>query len=423
MKFLSRLFKSQDALDALRADVNTRQWARALGRSKGLGDSELDEQSRLERNQLLRQAAAELAALNLDEAEAFVRGQQFDKAREHLDLALPLAGDQADLVSRINALRLALSAKAQTVLPDVPKPLVSKSCSGSCGPVKSQDSSSVDGAPTLDRDIELELVLSSYSPETAKRYLAKSDGFHTAFLLAQAGENDPALAAFDALDASERDDLFFFERGALLLRCGRIEAARVDVETALACDPDSLVSFVTLVDLERHASEHERARELLVKGQQRPEFAPFCHQSLAHMLAQAGKLEEALAEGQKALALGAADAELLELMGSILEGQGELGQAEALFMRIPGGGCGGGSTALALAGFWLRRGKNPDKVVDALNNALKGDPHNPTLLLQLAEAYLLKGWTRQGRKMLEGVLAFPGLDPQLRQRAEQQLAP
>jgi len=417
MKFLKNMFRTASAFEALQKDIASGHWARALGREEALASASLDDEERRRAQELLAEARRGLALLNLEEAEAFMRAGQPQKVREHLEIAAPLAAGDTELEARIHALGCSRSPAASGAASSPGAPLFSKSCSG-CGPVKSAAPPEPSSDAAISREVELELVLSAYGPELARRYLAKSEGFQDAFLLAQQGRHAQALEAFAGLDAPERDDLFHFEYGSLLLRSGQVEAARKELAAALELQPDFFAAFVTLVDLEIHAGRRARAMELLRAATGRPGYAAFCHQHLAMLLSGSGELDEAIAQGRLALEAGAADAGLFEFMGKLFEARGATDEAESFYGRIPAGGCGGAGVSLALATFWLRQRKHPAKVLDALNKALKSDPGNPLLLLQTGEAYCQNGWKKEGGAMFDAVLAHPQAPEELRLRAQ-----
>jgi tetratricopeptide (TPR) repeat protein len=264
----------------------------------------------------------------------------------------------------------------------------------------------------LDTQTRVELIVASYPEEWAERYLQRSDAFHEAFLLAHEGRAEEALTAFDAVTEEHRDDLFYFERGALRGRIGETALACSDLEKVLDLNPNHFLAIETLVHLElsthREVSAEARLRRMLLRG-----IAPaFCHGNLARILVRRGELQTALEHGQQALAGGDASVETLLLTASLLEQNGQPNEAERVLVRLPGGGCSGGPN-LPLAEFWLRHGKNLDKALESFKAALRSEPDNPRWILRVAQVYLARGWKKEGVSLLEKVLATDSLEPGL----------
>jgi tetratricopeptide (TPR) repeat protein len=146
----------------------------------------------------------------------------------------------------------------------------------------------------------------------------------------------------------------------------------------------------------------------------------FCHANLAQILVRRGDMQGSLEHGLQALNGGDTSAETLLLTASLLEQKGQIDAAERVLLRLPGGGCAGGAN-LPLAEFWLRCGKNHDKVLEAFKAALRSEPDNPRWLIRVAQVYLARGWKKDAISLLEKVLAAGSLEPALRAEASAHL--
>jgi tetratricopeptide (TPR) repeat protein len=264
----------------------------------------------------------------------------------------------------------------------------------------------------LDTQTRVELIVASYQEEWAERYLQLRGSFREAFLLAHEDRVEDALTAFKAVPEGERDDLFYFERGALHARLGEISQASADLEKVLEFNPDHFLAIDTLVHLELSTGNENPAETRLNKMLSR-DFAPaFCHGKLAVVFARRGETKTALDHGLQALAVGERGMETLVLTASLLEQEGQPNEAERVLMQLPGGGCSGGAS-LPLAEFWLRHRKNLDKALESFKGALRSEPDNPRWLLRVAQVYLARGWEKEGIGLLEKVLSAPTLEPRL----------
>jgi predicted Zn-dependent protease len=120
---------------------------------------------------------------------------------------------------------------------------------------------------------------------------------------------------------------------------------------------------------------------------------------------------------------GAVDLETTLVTAAALEKTGNIDEAENVLASIGTSGCGGGRQASPyLAEFWLRHGRNMDKAIDAFNQAARVEPGNPRWIFRVGEAYLAKGWKKEGRTLLERALVQPSLDPQLAAQAKKYLS-
>jgi tetratricopeptide (TPR) repeat protein len=402
VNLFKKIFGSQPPLDRIRRALDSKCWAEALTIGQSLDRERLLPEEQEELGKLLTVAGDALAELNMAEGEACLRGGDRERAREHFTLAAAKAGD-AELAHRA----------AQALAAAVPAAAAGGCCSSGCS-TPAVPEREEDFPEQLDPQTRFDLILASYPLEMAERYEHLGDRFREAFLLAHEGREGEALPSFDQIPSDERNDLFHFERGALLARMGRIKEGCRDLERAVELAPGNPLILETAVNLEL-AADRVDAAEKRVRGMIETGIAlPFCHGRLALIMAHRGDMEGALRHGFDALSHGAADRDTILLIASILEKAGRLAETENLLARLSGGGC-GGSVNIPLAEFRLRHGENLDKALDDFKGAAREEPGNPRWPMRIAQVYLRKGWKKEGRALLEKTLADPGLDPVLRE--------
>ncbi|BCR05021.1 hypothetical protein DESUT3_20900 [Desulfuromonas versatilis] len=417
MSFLKRLFGGGDPVAQVRRALDQKRWADALAIGEGVNLAALDEERNKELAGLLEQAGDGLAELNLGEGEACLRGGDQVRAAEHFDLALQQARSQS-LKSAVTAARERLGST--TAAAAVRTPPASPAAHGSCADCRpaSATQEQLEDQDDLDTETRLELILASYPQELAERCHELSGTFLEAFLLAHEGREPEAMERFEQVAMGNRDDLFYFERGSLLGRLGQVDQACSDLERAAQLNPGHPLVLETLITLEltagRDASAEARLRQLLDQGQS----GGFCQAALADLSARRGNQEACLEHALQAIGAGWNDPNTLLLAASLLEKSNRLSEAEALLSRISGKGCGAGAGNVYLAEFWLRRGQNLDKALEAFKRALREDPQNPRWLLRVGQAYTARGWKKEGLPLVKKALTSPDLPGVLRTEAQ-----
>jgi len=413
MGFLHKLFGKGDPIARMRRALEQKRWADALAIGSALEPAGISSERQAELANLLTAAGNGLAELNLVEGESCLRAGDKARAAEHFTLATEQVCDP-ELRQRIAAATASLVMSAPRVepLPPAANDGCGSGCSSPCG--NADTAGATGGSPDEDLDTQtrLELILASYPEGWAERYLQLGGSFREAFLLAHEGRADDALAAFDAVQESARDDLFYFERGALHGRIGETAKACSDLEEALERNPGHFLAIDTLLHLELATGNVISAEQRLNLMLSQRVAPAFCHGNLAAIKARKGDLSAALDHGLQAIASGERGMETLLLTSSLLERAGRTDEAEKVLMCFPGGGCSGGSN-LPLAEFWLRHEKNLDKALESFKGALRSEPGNPRWLLRVAQVYLARGWKKEGISLLESALATPGLEPVL----------
>ena len=414
MSLFKSLFGKSDPVAELGRLHARREWAALLAAGKRLEPATLPAATREQIDGWLLEAGDRLAQLNLDEGEGAWRLGNLLKAREHLLLAQGQA-TSARLREQV-AQRLAGLA-AGTPFAAAAADTAAAGCGSSCGPGCAPAPAADAGMDELDATGRLELLLATLPEELAGEYAAAGQGFLQAWLAAQEGEDERALALFAAVPAGERGPLFCAERGVVLARCGQTAAAEADLRAALTAFPELFHPFdalVTLLAVTRRLAELEQLlRQTLADGR----FVGYCWARLAQIEAGRGNLEGAVAACAAALAEGEIDPATIVQCAQLQEQAGRPAAAEALLSRLPSGGCGGGAHPLQ-AEFWLRHGQHLDRALESFKGALRHEPDSPRWLLRIAQVYIAKGWTREAAAPIEHLLQRGGLAEELREEVQ-----
>ncbi|WP_459860135.1 tetratricopeptide repeat protein [Desulfuromonas carbonis] len=361
--------------------------------------------------------------MNLREAEAFLRAGDLERARDHLSLAESQAEDSL-LLAEIRRIQ-EQSVADQKEVP--PSSKAATDCSSGCGPGCAPGADPLP-APTvessgLDLDTRLELCLGGYPEDLTERYLGLDEELKGAILLAHGGEDEAAMKAFGCLSEELRDEHFYYERGLVAARMGESEAALADLQHCLQLFSAHPFAGDVLVSLLLSSGHHQQADDLLTQLAAAGYPEAFCCARRAFLETFRGNREIALSNAEKAFQAGNREGELLVLLGQLLERKGLLGEAERVFAMTGGaGGCGGGSgVPLALAEFWLRQGRELDRALDGFKAAWQKEPDNPLWMVRTAQAYLAKGWQKEGVALINRVLARQDVPESLLEEARKAL--
>lgn len=418
MSLFKRLFGGPVDLAALRKHAARERWADLLHGAAEIDAETLTAEERSELEALRSQAGDRLAALNLEEAEALLRAGEVERAREHARLAAGQAGSPA-LQARARELQEIQRSEPQVREPDSAAGGCSSGCGDACAPAV-DTGAAVPVASDLDLETRLELCLGGYPDDLVQRYLRHSGPFVEAVVQAHEGA-DGALPAFSAVGDEDRDDLFYLERGTLYGRLGEVEAALGDLRRALDINPGNSLAGEALASLLLESGDLDGLEALLAGMQAGGYPEPFWRALRAGLEFHRGHPEEARCQGRLAWEQGNRDSELVLLLAGLAEQAGDLEEAEHLLSSLPAGGC-GGSAPLPLADFWLRHRRHPEKALETFKAAWRQEPGNPLWPLKTAQAYLVKGWTQEGRRLLEQVAALPDLPKNVRQQTEKSLS-
>ena len=411
MSFLKKMFGKQNPIDEMRQCHARQDWAGVLNIAGQIDRDEFDAATVAEISRWQDQAGDTLAAMNLDEGLWAQKTGNLLRAREDFQLAI----EQSRSGQLRERAEQALAALERGELPpDEPladeSPALHVGCN-SCAPAAEAGADGIDAQ--LDEETRMELLLATMPTNLAERYLAAGAEFRQAWLAAQDGDEKHALELLGKVPAAEQNALFFLERGVLMLRSGHPKKACLDLQAALAEEPDLFPAYDALTDVLIAEGRSDELQKSLKQHIAEKRFVGFCWAKLAELHAQRGELEPALAAGLEALDEGVSDPGLFMLCAQLLERAARFDEAEALLMRLPGGGCGGGVHPM-LAEYWLRRGQNLDAALESFKGAMRQETDNPRWLLRIAQVYLAKGWQKEASQQIERLMTQGGLPEQIR---------
>lgn len=408
MSLFKSLFGKSDPVAELGRLYARQEWAALLTAAKRLARSGLPAEVQAQVTVWEAEAGDRLAQLNLDEGAGALRSGNRLKARDHLQLAAEQART-ADLRERAEQLLAGLDGGVATRPAEAGAAAV---CGSGCGPACAPSMTGENDEYELDAAGRLELLLATLPNALAGRYAAAGAEFLQGWLAAQEGDDARALALFAEVPAAQQEALFHAERGVVLARNDQTTAAEADLRAALAAVPELFHPFDALVTLLAVTRRHDELEDLLRQAVAEGRFAGYCWARLAQLEAGRGNLTAALAAGDQALAEGELDSATVLMCAELHEREGRLAEAEALFTRLPSGGCGGGAHPM-LAEFWLRHGKNLDRALESFKGAMRHELDNPRWLLRIAQVYIAKGWNKDASGPIESLLTRGGLPEEL----------
>lgn len=416
MGFLKNIFGGGGAsLEGLRKAVAQQRYADARLFAEQLAGQQLSDADAAAVETFRIAAGDGLASLNLHEALGLQYCGDYVRAAEHLHLAQEQVCS-ADLREKIAQAVAAMPLIAEIDSTDGGSLNACVTCSPQPG-ILPADEDFISG----DADIQLELILTSYSAELAARYASKQETFKKAFLLSHAGQDDQALPVWQQVDVVDQDDLYWFELGSLFARQGNFVKARPALEKALEQNPELLLAIEALVPVLVATGAYQIAEDRLQQFLRRGIAPQFCYAQLTLLSVQQRQYPLAAEHARQALAAGNNEANFILLAASVLEHVGALAEAESVLKKLPATGCRGGNN-LPLAEFWLRHKRELGHILDTFNAACREEPENPRWQLRVAQTYLARNWVKDGLKLLRKVVDDPRLEGELAEEAKQLLA-
>ena len=407
MSLFKNLFGKSDPVAELGKLHARGEWAALLTAARRLERADLADDVQAQVAAWETEAGNRLAEVNLAEGAGALRLGNPSKAREHLQLAAAQA-QRPELHERAAQLLAELAGG----IPAAAKDPADGGCSSSCGPSCAPGMAVSDEDAELDAAGRLELLLATLPNELAEQYAAAGEAFLQGWLAAQEGDDGRALELFAKVPVAQQGPLFRAERGVVLARNGQAAAAEADLRAALTALPELFHPFDALVTLLAVTGRHAELERLLHQALAEERFVGYCWARIAQLEGGRGNVAEAVAACDQALAAGEIDPATVVFCAELHEQAGDQAEAEALFARLPSGGCGGGAHPL-LAEFWLRHGKNLDRALESFKGALRHELDNPRWLLRIAQVYIAKGWNKEAAKQIEALLARGGLSPEL----------
>lgn len=412
MGLFGRLFGSGTTLDKIQKAYSRQDWAEVVALAETF-DSEAQESADASWVELVTAAGNQLARINLEQAEACLRAEDPERAREHLELVIK-HGRDSELCQAARHLLEQCESE-----PDISLPATGHCASCDTGSTKTSDKSTVEDPMEIADFAEAwELTLAALPAHWAESYARLTPSLQQAVLLAHSGRDDEAKQIFLKQNQPESSDVTQYELAGLYLRNEDLESGLAILEELLQNHPQHDLALQLAIDLVFQQIPLPWLQHYLLQNLDLGIHAGLCHAGLAKLAAVAGDEEELVKHVKNALDNDYLDYDLLVWSARILEKRGLFDEAERMLQHLPGGrGCSGGSDPL-LGEFWLRHGRNADQALDSFKSAARQDPENPRWALRIAQSYLLKGWKREADAMLTQIVRTPQLDEQLKKEAE-----
>lgn len=219
--------------------------------------SGVDQQILAHIKSMISKSGNSLAEMNILEAEASIRSGNILKAAEYLELSLELADDvclREKAEKLISSLTEFSSAESET-----------KESAGKHGCVTCSTSNHTTPQPEpilpdhLHSHEQFQLLVNTLPGELPQRYASLGEEFATAYLLAHTGDSVKALNKFRQLLSDDENDIILYETALLEFKEGRISSCESLLRKAIKLNADN----------------------------------PVCNLSIAQLLADTGRLDEA----------------------------------------------------------------------------------------------------------------------------------
>jgi tetratricopeptide (TPR) repeat protein len=296
---LSWLFPSpQDRLDKARNLLESGEYAQALNHLEGL---ELDEVPAL-----LGQAREGLQQLNLKMAVAHASAHEFERAEEHLELALGFSGSGNEAIHEARRVVRDLRSSAPEEkearrAPAANGPLGMGGAgpqvvAGEAGIAEAEGQDDLWSLPPDDPRLRFALTLETYPEDLRERMVQLGAGFAEAVALTDEGQAAKAVEKLGKFVAA--DPVARYERARAAQSAGKLGMAGSDLATF------------------RDAVGHQKIGNLHTGAM------------LAQVLAAQDRLDDALEAAESALADDPKEIQLLGTRASLLEGLGRIEEAD-----------------------------------------------------------------------------------------------
>ncbi|MBD1400554.1 tetratricopeptide repeat protein [Pelovirga terrestris] len=417
MGFLSKLFGNKTSVESLQRAVEQKRYADAVYLADELNNQPLDQESSKLVAQWRATAGDGLARLNLLEGRVKQDSGKLDEANDYFALALQFACSD-DVKEEIAQARQLPFEVISTRAPDP-----GAGCS-TCGSADAAHSDR-DALADVDDAIHFDLILTSYPENQRERYHHRGKDFVDAFLLAHGGNDVQANELFNNVKETDRDDLYWFEVGALQARMGHLTQAKSSLEQSLQQNPELFLAVEALVQVLLALGQADAARTFVegkIPAENEDDFSPY-HALLVTIHSQRHDWPAAVVHVRHCLQRGYSDPAFIALAAGVMEKVGDIAEAEGLLKRLPsGGGCKSNQINLTLAEFYLRHERELEKVFSSFNAAVKQDPDNPRWRLRLAQACFARKWHKDGLQLLQQLADAPALPAEMEAEVKQLLA-
>ena len=195
-----------------------------------------------------------LAEHNLHEAEcAHSRGDAV-KAIDHLELVKALTGDPA-LLEKAEMLLLNFSQQESDNDEQINISSCA-SCAGSSGNECGDSTHSDDSLPPLEY---YDLLIQQLPIDQYQRYAALSDDFAYAYIAASRDEHHEALSGFDNCFETLPHDIYWYEKGKVLHRLGNDHEAEEHLRKAVQLNNTNPLAWLTLALVLRESHRFQEA--------------------------------------------------------------------------------------------------------------------------------------------------------------------
>ncbi|GAB4277890.1 MAG: hypothetical protein Kow0092_33720 [Deferrisomatales bacterium] len=350
-----------------------------------------------------------LVAWNVEEAQGYRRAGEPEKAREHAELALELAGEEADLAARARALLDTLGREATPAAggePTPPERLFTPSCGAgaACSPGAPCPAQAPAEEPP-DPAALFELYLDSLSDAERRALEPLDDGFREGFVLLQQGEAAAARPLLEAAAARHpQQPGAHYALGLLEAVEGHPERAEGCFARALEADPSFGPAVHHRAEVLREAGGISRATRLLEEWLGGAPDDGEGWVALATCRAQLEAPQAALEAAERAGALlPEQDPRPQLLRAQVLAGSDRKDEAvqalQAVVARRPDL-----VAALVPLGQLLleKGGTAAERAAEIFKHCYRLEPERGWWhLLRVAEAYAARGWLPEARDMLQ----------------------
>lgn len=415
MGFFSKLFGSKTSVESLQRAVEQKRFADAVYLTEELDSGSLGEENAALVANLRAEAGDGLARLNLIEAKAKQDNGEVQEANTYFDMALQYAYSE-QLIEEIRQARQApfeiVNSAAVATAPGCP----------TCVPAGGAHG--INLPADVDDAIRFDLILTSYPEGQRERYQCREPDFVAAFLCAHEGNDVQADELFKKVKETERDDLYWFEVGAVAARMGKLPQAKESLEQSLQQNPDLLLAVESLVEVLLSLGQVEDAQTLIEdKLRVGPDNPSPYHALLVTIHSHRQDWPAAVVHVRHCLQRDYNDPSFVALAAAVMEKVEDLAAAEALLQRLPaGGGCKGSNTSLQLAEFYLRHQRELEKAFSSFNAAVNQDPENPRWRLRLAQTCFARQWYKDGLRLLQQLGDGPELPAEVESEVRRLLA-
>jgi tetratricopeptide (TPR) repeat protein len=213
-------------------------------------------------------------------------------------------------------------------------------CGGSCGGHGGGEPVDADSGSHLSEDERFLLLTGPLGPELAERYAALGEKFQRAYLMIQDDNDAGAFALLQEMLVSGENDVVIYELALIMYRSGRVHEAETLLKRSLTLNANNPLANISLVQL---LAECGKVQEALGGANRMLELDVVADQALVMQgdLYQAlGDQGNAMESWTKALNLPSVARSAAERLIPILDAQGRQNEAKFLaktYMK----GCGG----------------------------------------------------------------------------------